>query len=81
MPRYYFDSAENENVVRDDEGQLLPDDQAARNEAIRALPEIAASELPDGPEHSFWVRVRDEGGEYIFHASLDLKTHWLKARP
>jgi NADPH-dependent ferric siderophore reductase len=79
MPRYYFDTAENRNERRDEEGTVLADDKSARDEAIRALPGLAAEELPDGPQHSFWVRVRDERGEYIFEASLDLKTHWLSA--
>ncbi|MBL8575606.1 MAG: hypothetical protein JNK47_00140 [Mesorhizobium sp.] len=77
MPRYYFDTTENQNESRDEEGIDLVDERAARDEAIRALPGFASEHLPDGPQHSFWVRVRDQRGSYIFEASLDLKTHWL----
>ena len=79
MPRYFFDTAENNNETVDDMGTVLPDLKSARDEAIRALPTIAAEELPDGPQHSFWVRVRDESGTYIFQASLELKSEWLRA--
>ena len=78
MPRYFFDTSENANETMDNEGTLLPDLKAVRDEAIRSLPEIAAEELPDGPEHSFWVRVRDESGAYVFQASLELKSQWLR---
>lgn len=79
MPRYFFDTAENDNETIDQEGTVFPDLKTMRDEAIRCLPGLAAEELPDGPQHSFWVRVRDESGSYIFQASLDLKTAWLQA--
>ncbi len=79
MPRYYFDTAENQNEVRDEVGMVLPNEKSARDEAIRALPGLAMDVLPDGAQHSFWVRVRNEEGAYIFEACLDLKSHWLSA--
>jgi len=77
MPRYFFDTSDNGIETIDIEGTVLPNLKSMRDEAIRSLPAIAAEELPDGPEHSFWVRVRDESGAYVFQASLELRTGWL----
>jgi hypothetical protein len=79
MPRYFFDIEDNGELTVDDEGLELSSEKAVRDEAIRALPELAKDELPDGAQHSFWVKVRDESGAYIFQASLELKSGWLKA--
>jgi hypothetical protein len=38
---------------------------------------MAVEERPDGPQHIFRVRVRDESGSEIFAASLELKSEWL----
>lgn len=78
MPRYFFDTEDDSVLTRDDEGLELQGEKAARDEAIRALPELAKDQLPDGPQHSFWVKVRDESGAYIFQASLELKSGWLR---
>jgi len=49
MPRSFFDVTDNGNETIDGEGCLLPNMRAVRDEAIRALPQIAAEELLDGP--------------------------------
>ena len=79
MPRYFFDIHDGTELTVDEIGLPCATEQDVRDEAIKALPEIAKDELPDGPEHCFWVKVRDENGDYIFHASLMLKSGWLKA--
>jgi hypothetical protein len=80
MPSYFFDVEDNGELNIDNVGIELANEQAARNEAIRSLPAMAREELPDGPQHTFWVKVRDDAGEYIFQASLELKTTWLKSQ-
>lgn len=79
MPRYFFDTEDNGTLTVDEEGLELPSDKAVRDEAIRVLPEIAKDQLPDGPQHSFWVKVRDDSGAYVFEASLELKSSWLRS--
>ena len=79
MFRYFFDIEENGELTVDEVGTVLPNFKSVRDEAIRALPELAKDELPDGPQHSFRVKVRDLSGDYIFQASLELKSQWLKA--
>lgn len=78
MPRYFFDVSDNGNVIADDEGLDFPGDATMRDEAIKTLPRMAAEELPDGPEHIFGVRVRDEAGLTVFEARLELSTHWFR---
>lgn len=78
MPRYFFDIEDNGHVNLDAEGLEISSEKHVRDEAIRLLPELAGDELPDGPEHFFWVKVRDESGAYIFQASLELRCVWLR---
>ena len=80
MPHYFFDTSENGVVASDDDGLELRDDDAARDEAIRVLPGLAADRLPDGPAHVFETQVRNEAGRYIFAATLELRTAWLDGR-
>jgi hypothetical protein len=56
----------------------MADDQSMRDEAIKMLPAMAKEELPDGPEHLFEIKVRDDEGEYRFQATLRLHSHWLQ---
>lgn len=66
MPRYFFDIEDNGKLTVDEVGLELLTEKAVRDEAIRALPSIAQEELPDGPQHVFRVKVRDDTGSYIF---------------
>ncbi|MEQ1955976.1 DUF6894 family protein [Mesorhizobium yinganensis] len=80
MPRYYFDVCDGEDVMHDQIGIELDDDNLVADHAVRALPEMAHDELPNGPERDFWVKVRDETGAYIFEADLQFKSVWLRRR-
>lgn len=77
MPLFYFDISDGERLVRDEEGTELADDQAARNEAIGVLPDIARDELPDGDRREFSSEVRDASGKVIFRATLSLVARWV----
>lgn len=79
MARYFFDLFDGEVTARDEDGIEFESEAAMRDEAIKALPSMAMVELPDGDQRTFWVRVRDESGSYVFSASLDLKTDWLRS--
>lgn len=47
-----------------------PSEQAASEDARRALGEMARDSLPIGARASFRVRVEDAGGEEVYRASL-----------
>ncbi|HYC68821.1 DUF6894 family protein [Brevundimonas sp.] len=77
MPRYFFDTSDDEVWSRDTQGLECADPQAARHEAIKSLPYIALDALPDGPQRQFAVEVRDEGGRRLFSAELLFRSEWL----
>jgi hypothetical protein len=77
MPKYFFDIHDGEHATVDNAGIDCADRKQVRSEAIQALPDIARDILPDGDNHSFSVRVRDDAGRYVFEASLTLIARWL----
>lgn len=81
MPRYYFDSSDGRELIRDEIGIELPDLMSARDEAINGLPDIARDKLPEGSNRAFTVRVRDGAGQYLLEAALKLSLVWLVEQP
>ncbi|MGN6470484.1 MAG: DUF6894 family protein [Rhizobiaceae bacterium] len=77
MSRFFFDIDDGDRFVRDEIGHVFEDREAMRLEAIKALPEIARDELPDGNRRRFSVRVRDMEGRYLFQATLTMAAEWL----
>ena len=70
MPRYFFDIHDG-RFQRDEEGIECPSFEAARREAMVALPEISRWAIPgDGESQAFTVLVRDEGGTIVYTATL-----------
>lgn len=63
MRRYYFDVDDGETRERDEVGVDLVDDQQARDEAFRALGDLAKHYIP-GPARqrnlTMWVRRDDD---------------------
>ena len=48
MPHFYFDLVENGEVLRDDNGLVLGDIEAAKVEARKALADLVREEIRDG---------------------------------
>lgn len=60
--RYYFD-LHNSTSARDEEGQELPDLEAARGEAIRAARELMGEDIRNGALRlGHRIEIRDESG-------------------
>ena len=77
MPHYFFDIHDG-GSTRDDTGTECADDEAARKQAIRTLPDIARDEIPkDGDRRAFMVLVSDEAKRPIFSATLSYAGVWL----
>ncbi len=70
--RYYFDTYDGDRLIRDDEGLVLGSLHEAREQAIKALPDMARDGLPHGEYRDFVVEVRDETGRKVFRARLTL---------
>jgi hypothetical protein len=69
MPRYYFDLYDCISV-RDDNGVELPDLDAVRAEAHRALAELAANHPADEGSVQICTEVRDGDGNRVLSATL-----------
>ncbi|MCJ2055012.1 hypothetical protein MKL09_00345 [Methylobacterium sp. J-048] len=76
MPRYFFDTDDGHFRHEDDEGFELPSNDAARIEALDALPDMARNKSPDRDRRTHSVRVRDEDGTVVYSASLALVGEW-----
>ncbi len=77
MPLYFFD-IHNGGPTRDDIGTECTDLEAVRQQAIRALPDIAREEIPaDGDQRTFTVLVTDEDGRSVYSATLNFTGLWL----
>jgi Domain of unknown function (DUF6894) len=72
MPRVYFDTYDDDRAVPDGQGIVLSDLEEAKEEAIKALPDMARDGLPDGDYREFVVDVRDEAGHRVLRARLSL---------
>lgn len=76
MPRFFFDISDGV-ITKDDEGLEYPNAHAARDAAIRTLPDIAREEIGVGGSRAVTVLMRDEAGRALFTASLTLTAAWL----
>jgi hypothetical protein len=76
MARYFFDTDDGDTFVEDDEGQELPNAEAAREAALAALPGMARDKMPDGDHRTFCATVRDDAGTVIYTARLTLVGEW-----
>ncbi|MEA3071401.1 MAG: hypothetical protein QOD29_2847 [Alphaproteobacteria bacterium] len=70
MPRYFFDTRDGANFVRDDEGIELDGFGAARDEATAGLADLAHDALPGAIRRELAVEVRDDAGQALLRAAL-----------
>ena len=71
MPRYFFDFDDGTATHHDDIGTDLPNDQVARDEASRAMGELAKEYIPgDAPQKNMTMWVRDEAGVGLLQLTL-----------
>ena len=71
MPRYFFSTA-NGHFIKDDEGDMLPDDDAARAMAVDILSEILPSQreqLCEGGHYTILVATEDRADLYEITAT------------
>lgn len=77
MALFFFDWRDNENFEEDDEGMELPDLEAVKAEASRALIERAREEVSGQDRHSLSMEVRDESGQSVLSVVLVLEVRTL----
>lgn len=76
MPHYFIETNDGDSFHRDRDGLDLKDDQAARVQAIAALPDMARDKIPDGDRRRLSVAVRNGDGRLIYRATLTLEGEW-----
>ena len=77
LPKFYFDTFDGDQTAIDTDGIECPSRRMVQHQAIDALPDMAREILPDGPSRTFRVEVRDDGGNVVFRATLELQSVWL----
>ena len=70
MPHFYFDTRDNGSFIEDDIGLIFPSIETARDEATRALAEMARDVLPGSLRRELAIEVRDETKEPLLRTSL-----------
>jgi hypothetical protein len=73
MRLYYFDVHDGETFSADDIGIECAGMDEVPKQAVKALPEMARDELPDGDIRDFAVDARDEAGRRVLKATLSLR--------
>lgn len=77
MARYFFDTRDGADFVRDEEGLELDGLEAVRDEATRGLADLARDVLPGAVRKELAVEVRDQ----YDHALLKAALHFEVAGP
>jgi hypothetical protein len=73
MARYFFDLRSAGSASIDEEGQDLPDMEAAHDAAISALSDVIRDIAVEGSKDQFAIEVRDEFGP-VLRVSAVLKS-------
>ena len=76
MPHFYFDTEAGGKSLTDVYGIDLPDKNKARQVAVETLPEMAQDNPSDADKQKVAVHVKDEAGEPVLDATLDIKVDW-----
>ena len=76
MPRFFFDTDDGQTSMRDVYGLELTDQAEACHVAIDALPDMAREAEPSGEQHQMAVHVRDEAGQPVLKATLNVAVEW-----
>jgi len=77
LPKFYFDTFDGDQTAIDADGIDCASRQMVQDRAVDALPDMARELLPDGPNRTFRVDVRDDSGDIVFRATLELNSTWL----
>jgi hypothetical protein len=80
LPKFYFDTFDGDRTAIDADGIECASRQMVQDHAVDALPDMARELLPDGPNRTFRVEVRDDSGDIVFRATLELNSTWLDGK-
>jgi len=72
MPRFYFDTRQDETFFPDEEGMEFPDLTAAEREAGETAASIARDQMRNGRAQCITVEVRNEDRRRLLAATVSL---------
>jgi hypothetical protein len=78
MPKYFFDSHDDDRVVRDEEGLVLAGIEEARDAATRGMADLARDVLPGAHRRELAIVVRDTRDRRLLRASLVFEVSVLR---
>jgi hypothetical protein len=81
MPRFFFDTREDDSFIPDDEGIELADLTAAEQEALEAAASIARDKLPAGEARSVTIEVWTEDRRRVIATTVMLHVERAQSRP
>jgi hypothetical protein len=81
MPRFFFDTHEDDTLILDDEGIELADVIAAQEEALDAAASIAREKLPAGEVCSVTVELWTEDRRRVLAATVSMHVERDQSRP
>jgi hypothetical protein len=70
VPKYFFDTRDGSDFIRDEEGLVLDGIEAARDEATAGLADLAHDALPGSIRRELIVEVRDGADRPLLRAAL-----------
>ena len=70
MPRYFFDTYDGHEAVVDHVGYEMPDFEAVKVEAARALADLAKEALPSTERRELTIEVRDDQNLAVLRAVI-----------
>ena len=76
MPRFYFDTHDGYTTQKDVYGIDLVDESAARDIAVKTLPDMAKESNLEDDQQTLAVHVRSQDNEVILDAKLVLEVEW-----
>ena len=76
MPRYFFETDDEDVTVFDEDGSEHADDEAARAEAVSALPDMAREKMPGGDRRTFTVSVFNDERDLIYKGVMRFEGRW-----
>ena len=78
MPLFYFDVRDGDDFVSDDVGLELPNIARARDEAARALADMAKDALRGSGGREMSIEIRDEAKEPLLQTLLRFEVQRLR---
>jgi hypothetical protein len=70
--RYFFNLTDGEDVIRDEDGIVVPDLHAALVEAMKAIEELRAEDPSAMAEwQGWWLEIIDHSGQTVQSIPLD----------